>query len=182
MDRSSRTELGRTMTEMITVLLVISVVIIVSLSGFQNIKDRVIANALQKTIGTHIAQRINEDLGPAAYTAKALTYMGPYKYPFHIESGTASSGAKKDYYWITIGASQGNKAKTLSGSLCQRLLNELNLPVMPAVITVNDVPSLPTAEACQDTPEGNVLTLYFQKKSAQNATSAADFINSYTQP
>ena len=177
MERSSRTELGRTMTEMLTVLLIISVVIILSISGFQNIRDRVVADALQKAIGTNIAQRIHETQGPSAYDAKPLTYLGPYKYLFHVENGTLSAGIKKGYYWISIGSLSGDKAKAVSPSLCRRLLNNLNLPVMPSFISVNDVPAEVSSEACKYEINGLVLTLYFQKSSASDVASTNDFIN-----
>ena len=177
MDHPSRPELGRTMTEMLTVIVVISVVVILSLSGFQHMRERIIANALQKAIGTNIVQRMHEIQGPDIYSAKPLTYIGPYKYPFHVESGTVSSGAKKEYYWITIGSFTEGTKRTLSSSLCQRLLNDLNLPVMPSAISVNDVPASLSDEACKYNLDGIVLTLYFPKKSGSNTASADGLIN-----
>ncbi|MBP5344255.1 MAG: hypothetical protein J6Y85_04200 [Alphaproteobacteria bacterium] len=176
MDYPQRTELGRTVTEMLTVLLVISVIVVLGVGGFRAIHERVVASALQKAIATHQTQRIHEIQGSGDST-KSLTYMGPYKYPFHVENGTTTAGAKSDFYWITIGSFEGNKAKTLSTALCQRLLNELNLPVMPTAIAVNDIPTSVSGEACKYNLNGIVLTLYFPKKAILDPNAGTSLIN-----
>ena len=182
MTNASKQELGRTVLEMLAVVVVLSLITLSALSGFRQLHERAIHNALQKAIATDITRIIQETQGTAMYAARPLTHLGPYEYPFHSENGTLNSGAKKDYYWITIGANQGNKVKTLSKSLCQRLLNHVDLPIAPVAITINDVPSLPSADACQDDSVGNVLTLYFQKKTVRVVAPISELTDELSQP
>ena len=166
MQRSSKTELGRTMTEMVSVVVVISLIMVATLSVLKAIRERAAVAELQRAVATRIVQRIHDLQGPLANSARPITEKGPYGYPIHIETGTV--GARADYYWVTIGAFQDTNDRTLSYSLCQRFIDTLNLPVKPNYIEVNG-----SSRSCVNNAAGNVVTLVFAKnKNAQPLISS----------